>query len=291
MTLTALQKFEQNKARTILAAAALSQDRLAEPESISKYSVEVAEVLAEIRAALNLSPNDESINARRKIDLALADEIKRVILGQTSIDDVQGKLGTRGELPIGAYKVEFPPGYDEKIHDKKSIVEKAIRLADEVEHLQDEAARLSDRGHTLILKWFEAKGRGVSHWMLIDALRFGNTLSVAAAWRVIPNLVDLKGITSPLDMLLRFLDRYGFEVELPDGTSGRFLRGVNAPVHISYDDLSRNRSIKAGDRYYQYYETGAGLAVGDEAFFGTRILAGYAVDVGLYKKDRLAVGI
>jgi hypothetical protein len=292
--LRTLDKFEPAEANAILAAATLAQDGRPVPsEKVRRYSEEIEDLLSEVRSELKLSPTDNTINARRRISEALSQALSRAILGDTPVRDVQRVLGNRGTLPMGGYKISFRSEF-KSLKENERFVEQAIRSADRIEHLaaaHSEGA--GERGVTLAAKRVVPK-KGSAHWLLIDSTRQGSSLFVNAAWRVFEQTVELENVDTPTDLLRRFLEVYGLEVEVRGRAKGRLLQNVQVPVAagaMSEGSYFKVHDEEVEDSFGVFSGSSVELEADDVVLTHDNVLIlGYAIDLRPYRADRRKFG-
>src|SRR5690242_13523228 len=109
MNLDALKQFDSKTANGILAAAALATAPYPgvgeKPHVLQAYERQVDAVLSEIRQRLKISPHDESTGARALLDEALADALRKSIVGDAEVADALSRVGQAGRLPPTMYEV------------------------------------------------------------------------------------------------------------------------------------------------------------------------------------------
>lgn len=222
MQLESLRDMDQSTANAILAATALVQAGSPYPSpAVEKYSEQIENVLQEIRGQVNAhSGEEEEIRAVRKI---LSDLVLKAVMADTDIASVTDQLGMRGELPISSYKVVFEKGLLRKTKENENFIRRAIASCRDVQHIVPDGLPkdLGVKGVSLLAIAQETK-RGVPHWILVDAMRAKDRLSVSNIFRVFPDAVDLRQASTPLDMLKAFAERYGVEFQLEGGLAAKF---------------------------------------------------------------------
>lgn len=89
------------------------------------------------------------------------------------------------------------------------------------------------RGSTYIsifMRWYSGR-EGVRYAVLVEGEYGGGHVTMATAFRVYASDVDVVGAKQPLDVLMRFVHKYGLDFKVPDGSVGRFF------LHLAGQDL------------------------------------------------------
>jgi hypothetical protein len=287
MQLSTLERYDAKTANAILAAAALSQqDTPYLSASEGKYDTEVSELISELESQLNLSRDDEA--GRKKLRAYLSDKVRTALLGGNSVENVQSRLGQRGDLPISSYRLKLGKEVLKDFHESKKTVEAAINSPDEVQHFVG-SGPFSDtlRGVTLVTKWVPSKD-GEAHWLLADAQRQGDSLYVQAVLRISPSRLDLSAAESPLDLLRVFVERYGVEFTV-EGVQGGHKFVCDLEVPSPPNESTRKLTKPKG--FAKYLETGYSVNEVDDTTkevlrTDQRIVVAYAVDMTTYLAEK-----
>jgi hypothetical protein len=292
--LNALSRYEPRQASEILAATALTRASEAQ-EAVGPYAREIEEVLRELRALHQIPLGDESPKARSKLDHLISEEIKNMIFSNRNLKEVKARLGLRGELPIGGYTIKVAVGFKKATKENLGFIEKSVRFADEIRHFPTELAGelQADRGLSILARRVPSRS-GSEHWLVMNALRIGDELTIAAAWRVFPEVVDVTGLTDPYIILNRFVEAYGIEVEVFGVARGKILQNVRLKGLTLSDDLDSYRIVHNEGKAYTAVEMGALLgeqdASGNDTVAAGVVLLKYAIDLKRYRADVLRFG-
>jgi hypothetical protein len=184
-------------------------------------------VLAEAREALGVPENDETPQTLERLADILDSESESLI-GPTNSEQALVRLGEKGELPSDLFQIEVIQDIKD-FHGRKypaefDLIQKTVKSPDQEQHFGRDAPVLV----SLFAKYFpnEYPLRGFT--MLVAGQRKGLLLEVHQAWRIYPDVVDLSGIRNLVDMLRRFSDVFGVEIEL-GGQSGRLIVLADLP--------------------------------------------------------------
>lgn len=232
MHLNSLSSVSRDEAERVLASAALAGGQLVKADSDLD---EVAALLSEIRTKLRIGPDDQSPQARARIDEAISALIDEVLVDPERMEAALRRAGADGRLPASAYSIEFTDVFRQKFEplgEKKHLVKRMIVEADDHEHLSINALTEYKQTEELSLFLRRAhagpKGQRI-HWAIIQTHRIGATLIVQAIWRLVPDVVDVSRADSPLALLKAFAEHYGMDVTVGDVTS-KFIDCVVVPI-------------------------------------------------------------
>ncbi|HEX6046845.1 MAG TPA: hypothetical protein VFZ22_20300 [Pyrinomonadaceae bacterium] len=169
-------------------------------------------VLSEVYEKLKLSPSDQSEAGKAELLEYLAKEMSRAALSNADIEEIKERVGQRGDLRPGLYKIKIPDDA-RKLAAERFIsigeIRDAVERPDEVEHLLPE--RFGVNGEAVSLysqKWVTEKSGELSQ-LLVLTRRKGYKQTVLDVIRVYESDVDLSNATTPLEMLRAFIEVYG----------------------------------------------------------------------------------
>jgi hypothetical protein len=215
--LAALTDVEPQTARRALSAAArwlLPNPELERPETEQNNLNEIAKNIVKEISQQVRAPSEGERQSR--VYEALSKEITRTLLAGTDAAAIRARVGQKGHLPVSLYQILFSPKFESRIGTwglKKVYVENAIRHADMIQHL---FPTVQDVAHTAVTSLFvqTPETQGPKYSVLVVCDRNGSTLIVDSAWRVYHDEVELIGAVSPLDVLTRFAQKFGNEMEI-----------------------------------------------------------------------------
>jgi hypothetical protein len=223
--------------RAQLALSDLTADEL---KIFRQFAAELRHTAEEIVESPNLKTQ-----MLTKMSAALSERVLAGGRGQAAAQ----RLGSRGELRPGLYKVKFERSerWEYISGVRKAHVEDAIRQPDAIEHvhLPDDSPfpRL-----TLVARRIQPK-RNAPFITLIQAERKEDVLDVRAAWRIpetLPFLTMRQGGDDAerytlLALLRAFVDEFGVDLHLPNRPPTKFIVNEAIPLeHTSIEQLLSN---------------------------------------------------
>jgi putative transposon-encoded protein len=224
--LQALEKLDPSRAASVLSLAARKfLPRPGDDHTPNQADQAAAEdVIRELstKAASSRKPQTEVNTAA--VQEALSREISSYLLGGVDSAEVRARVGEKGALSPSLYRVSFSLRFENSVTLwglSKTYVVNAIAKCDQVQHFVSKIEAPNAPAHTSLF----AQTPPVKHdpyTILVKCQRSGDMLIVDEAYRVYHDEVDLIGSSSALDILKRFIDRVGREVEIvilnPDET-------------------------------------------------------------------------
>jgi hypothetical protein len=222
MNLATLQGLDQRTAEGVLAAAALATSPdpgMADP--LRQYSLQAAELLAEIRHHLRIKPDDTSPRSKYAIDNFLAEALRQSILGPGTNTEALKRVGQSGRLAPALYRVVQPNGFADLFYGlgvKANHVDDAVRRPDDYQHLMTEAlvGTPEEKTISLFMKRVNSRDQRNRHWLLVQTHRTGTDQIAQAAWRLYPSEIDLSQAATPLDALKAFVNVFGCPIKIGD---------------------------------------------------------------------------
>ncbi|MDX2201316.1 MAG: hypothetical protein NW223_01070 [Hyphomicrobiaceae bacterium] len=228
-SLRTLKDFDTVTANGVLAAVALSTSAdpgIEKSTLVEQYRHQANAVANEIRSALQLGSGALTRDDQARFDAFLAREIQKNVFANRDPLDALGKAGQAGRLPSSLYKVRVTQQFEQAFRRhgvKKKLVEEAVHLPDDYQHLLNDDARERDT-LSLFMKKILPSGKE-PHWLLLQTVRQGIIQVAQSAWRVYPADVDLTRAKQPLDVLRAFANVFGVDVKVADKTA-RFIESV-----------------------------------------------------------------
>jgi hypothetical protein len=227
--LSTLSEFDAITAAGLLARTATAIEDDANPAARTLLPNELGlreAVVRELRDTLGLDPEDCSDNAVKKLVDALDIESDR-LLGPWDERATLAKLSEKGELPSDLYEVILVPQI-ENFHGRKFARERlliidAVKHADREQHYEPSGRDGQPVLLSLFAKYFADEMFPLrSFTMLVVGQRDGMKLFAHQAWRIYPDVVDVAGASTLIDLLQRFSDKFGAEIEM-GGQKGKFI--------------------------------------------------------------------
>lgn len=250
--LSSLERFDQRTAVGILARAALFIEDKDNPEVAYKIEGEAAirdAVLREAMQRIGIQSLEETPEVLEKLSDML-DEESDALIGDADPEIALKSLGTEGSLPSDLFQVQIIPNISEFHGDKFSEEERFIREAVARPDKEQHFGPLSQSGEpaliSLFAKKFAHKFPIRSFTMLVAGQRNGTVLNVHQAWRIYDDKVNLAGTDSLVEMLERFSDAFGAEVEVGE-KKGNFILNTEVPKNqrewkIKFNNVGKRKA-------------------------------------------------
>ncbi len=223
-----LEKFDERIALGILARAALALEDEGNPDA--KFILDGEEairstLLHEARKYLHLQQEDKRPETIEKLSDFLDDESDR-LAGATDTTSALNRLAERGDLPSDLYKIDIISSianfHGNNFDLEKQLIEATIRLPNQEQHFGPESNLREPALISLFTRPFKTRFPFKDFTMLVAATRnAGLVLNVHQAWRIYPALIKTDNVKNLVDLLHRFADTYGYDVEI-GGEKGHF---------------------------------------------------------------------
>jgi hypothetical protein len=237
--ISSLRDYDNITALGILARAALSLEDKYNPAAIDKLSDELQireSLIKEIRKKLGISPRDSSSTALDRLADALDFESNSLI-EETNDSATFERLADKGELPSDLFEINIIGNIKDFLGKKydveRKFIEDTIRLPDSEQHYGPPVDQNDPFLISLFSKRFPNKNPKNSFTMLVAGERSnGVELSVHQAWRIYKDKSYFEGVVDLVDMLRRFADEFGAEIEV-GGKEGHFFLTADIPNNNS----------------------------------------------------------
>jgi hypothetical protein len=233
----ALAGFDPRSAAGVLARTALALDGdLGNPAVEARVQNEEAlrqQILSELRARLDLG-NDYDEEAIERLYQAIEDESDR-LLGLPDLDPALERLSERGELPSDRYVVEIQEPVREvaklcglKPDEEEKLVRLTVREPHGEQHYGPEVSDDQPSLRSLFARRFSNRFPQRDFILLLLGRRDGVVLEVDQAWRIYPAHVDLRGVSTLVEMTRHFAERFGCRIKIGD-QAGKFILWARIP--------------------------------------------------------------
>ena len=156
------------------------------------------------------------------------------------------RLAERGDLPSDLYEINIIKNVSD-IHGsnyqlEKALIETTIRDFTQEQHYGPPRKPHDPAMISLFVRSFRTKWLLKNFVMLVAAKREGFKLHVHQAWRIYPSKVNMAGAGSPVNLLQRFSDVYGAEIEM-NGKMGHFFLFSTTPAPATFKIEWHTRQI------------------------------------------------
>ncbi len=232
-----LRNFDNITAAGILARAAIALEDSINPAGTYEVPDEGAirsNLLTELRQNIGINIEDRSARALELLSSAL-DAERENLLPASEPDEALKALARKGALPSDLYQISIDQGianyHGAKFGKERQLIEQTVRSPGREQNFgpseQDSSFLVS-----LFARYFPNIFPNRSFTMLLVCQRHELNLVVHQAWRIYPDSIELRGAETLVDMLERFAEKYGVEVELGD-QRGHFIRTAKIPKNQS----------------------------------------------------------
>jgi hypothetical protein len=146
----------------------------------------------------------------------LSREISSYLLRGGDVTEIRARVGNKGALSPSIYRISFSPRFDQ-IKEfwgiSKTHVISAISKCDQFQHFISRIEKPDAPAHSsLFVKTIQSTGD--PYTIIVKCQRAGDMLIIDEAYRVYHDEVNLLGAATPLDVLKRFVQVVGREVEI-----------------------------------------------------------------------------
>lgn len=182
-------------------------------------------VLQEIYKRLGLKMDDYSPEAKDKVLQFVSDQIRQTVLSGTDEDKIKSRLASKRILRPDLYVISIGDAdwiggrgiRRQQIHD-------AINYADRIEHVPLNGMFSDDQEElSFYLQYVRGDESRRVFSLLVVASRKGYELKVIDALRVYPSDVEVANTSEPIDMLKKFVEKYGLVMTVGGAQSKFFL--------------------------------------------------------------------
>ena len=240
-----LENLDTRTALGVLARAALAVEDEANPDAKAILDSEKtirATILQEARQHLGIHQDDYSPETIEKLSDYLDQESDR-LAGVPDTNAALKRLAERGDLPSDLYEIRIVEPirdfHGAKFSLEKHLIEATIRSPTKEQHFGAESNFDEPALISLFARQFKTPFPYKDFTMLVAAQRDGLVLNVHQAWRIYPVILDeldIGRVENLVELLRRFADSYGFDVQIDGKQSHFFLRlDKLAPLQIRVD--------------------------------------------------------
>lgn len=231
-----LQRFDKRVAAGIVARAAIALEDDGNPASrpaVDGENAIRAALLAEVRMQLGYAPDDNSREVVERLAEKL-DEVSESLIGPSDTDAALVRLAERGDLPSDLYEIKVIQNIIDFFGNtyplERELIEATVRWPAREQHYGRAAPNAKAPSLvSLFYRPFTTRFPQKNFGMLVAAQREGLLLNVHQAWRLYPSVVKSPDGVQPVDLLRRFADAYGSDVEV-EGKSGHFFLFAERPA-------------------------------------------------------------
>jgi hypothetical protein len=277
-----LDRYDKRVAAGLLARAALAlesgESGLAAKSVVENEPTLRAALIEEARAKLGIKPDDRSPEVIERIGSYFDEESER-LLGEPHTTSAFERLIARGDFPSDLYDIRIIPNIKEffgkDFEREKALIERTIRAPMNEQHFGPPTTNKNQPFLiSLFARQFKTPFPFKDFTMLVAGNRGdGHTFHVHQAWRLYTSKVDMTGPADLIELLRRFADVYGYDIDL-DGRRGNFFLTAErpAPSKITIQVGGKTRTVTIT----QFLQT-------DTASGARRAALVVAIDLDLYR--------
>ena len=227
--LQTLRSVKPDVARAVLADASerLFRPAFAHGTKKSGHDPLVDGVLDEVRRRVK-APQTDSNEDRTALLEAISQEASNLVFEGIDKSAVVLRLGNAGRLPLSGYEIRFSPKFKD-MANFHLVTEAHARVAilhnDKSEHLSVKTEGPSEPIHASLFM-HRPNVKGDPFTVFVKADRLGNILDVDEGFRIYDGEIDSTLNESPLEVLQRFLDKFGSSVRVFIGKDGELSPAV-----------------------------------------------------------------
>jgi hypothetical protein len=213
-----------------------------------------AALLQEVRQRLGLRADDDGPEALEKVGEVL-DEESEHLLEPPDTKAALRRLAERGDLPSDLYEIRIIDNivdfHRENFELERDLIESTIRHPSREQHYGRAQSAREPSLVSLFYRDFSTPFPFKNFGMLVAAAREGLVLNVHQAWRIYSSVVNTRGATELVDLLRRFADAYGTDVNV-DGKTGHFFLTADKPVPRNvHVDMGRKKGAVTISQFVQ----------------------------------------
>jgi hypothetical protein len=230
----AISGLDKRTAAGVLARAALALEGEGNPAASATLDGEHAlrlELIREVRNHLGVPLDDNRPETIERVGDFL-DTASDELLGPPDTRSALERLSEHGTLASDLYNINIVPNiaafHGKQFALEQQLIQRTIRTPDREQHYGPPMVPGDPFLVSLFYKNFWTPWPAKNFAMLIAAQREKLTLYVHQAWRLYAPLADARGIDL-VDLLKRFADTYGFNVEI-GGERGHFFLSTSEPL-------------------------------------------------------------
>jgi hypothetical protein len=248
--LGALRELDQSTTATALLVAA--EELLPNPsDRIARHSTERQLAHTIIKEIEGKAKRPDPIAVQE----ALAREISGHVLSRVDVAGLKARIGEKGFLSPLSYRVLFTPRFENGARlwgISKSHVTQAITRCDRAQHFAEKMEKPDAAPRNSLFTFTPPVQTDDTYTIIVYCRRTGDVLLTEEAYRIYHHEVDLVSSPTPLEILVRFLKKFGLDTDLrifnSDGTT--FLEERKRLFH----DVIYN--IPEGGHLTHYYADG-----------------------------------
>jgi hypothetical protein len=200
-------------------------------------------------------------------------------------------LGNAGLLSPSLYTLQFGDLVKEfiKLGERPENIASVVRSPDVVQHLAPPGGAIPNADESQSIFVREIRPKKKTYFLqMVTTRRQGSLLTFCAAWRFYREFISWDGSMSPVDLLQRFVDRYGIPFSISGSRSSKFV--LNESIDLD-DSTKVNLQLNIEGRQPSHDEDIiAQVAIkSDSERKKLHLSMGYVIDAAKYARDMQSV--
>lgn len=254
----------------------------------------VRAVLSEIRSRLRVREGDQSVKTQSQIYAFISKEISKATLTQEAANNVESRLGNRGELHPSRYEVRFAGSTLERLEatgNRGSNVIEVVRHPDQVIHLKAKYVPEEHDPHvTISIKSIATKRAEDGFILFVYSIRSGKVQYIAGGFRLYPSDVKVDDPSDPIDVVRSFANNFGATFHLGGKDSKFMLHEVITVDRYFSSQSSATQQVRLLDRlpghhYASVFLGGPSTVSGADGEIIYEVILGFVFDQTKYLAD------
>lgn len=270
-------------ARTLFS---LENDTLIKDISIIENQDAVcSQVLDEISNTLKIKPDTDS-NIQKIIDYLDTELEKSMSINEKEEKAILINLSNKAQLPTDLYHVRIQPKsnirkiYNINMDEESSLISETVKRPDIMYHFNTLETESQQKDISIFVKYFTKRYSFDNFYLLIIGTRAGLEFLVSQAWHIYNDIAN--NFTDVMDLLNKFVNKFGIEVECRGEVSKLFLSKVaksENDFHFKFNNKKDITKTKNGEKEWSAFHITKRLPEGEIIFS-----LFFVIDIVKYKK-------
>jgi hypothetical protein len=270
-------------ARTLFS---LENDTLIKDVSIIENQDAVcSQVLDEISNKLKIKPDTDS-NIQKIIDYLDTELEKSMSINEQEEKAILINLSNKAQLPTDLYHVRIQPKsnirkiYNINMDEESSLISETVKRPDIMYHFNTLETENQQKDTSIFVKYFTKRYSFDNFYLLIIGTRDGLEFLVSQAWHIYNDIAN--NFTDVMDLLNKFVNKFGIEVEFRGEVSKLFLSKVAKSENDFHFKINNNKDItktKNGGKEWIAFHITKRLPEGESIFS-----LFFVIDIVKYRK-------
>lgn len=197
----------------------------------------------EICQILDITEENWDDNKSNHVTDYIDSEIERLLPLKENKNEIYKRMSSNGTLPSDLYTIHVIKNikdfYGVKNYKKEEpLIKATVQNPDNEQHFKETKDPNVPSMVSLFTKHFKTKYPRNDFTLLVVGQRDGLVLNVHQVWRIYHDTIDTNDILSLVELLKRFSDKFGVEMEIEGEKKKFYLLGpldYNGKVHIKFN--------------------------------------------------------